>query len=255
MIMFDLVNIITASVLAVLGFISGPLSCRLLNKIPAKWLCDYDETPSEELLHGIRYKAKPTGIIMGAVLAAALLSTVLVRGLSYTLPCIALIYFFLLLVSASDAKYTIIPDQFTIAVAVLSLIFAVIDYFTDKNFITSWYSPLLGAAAGGLILLAFDMFSTFVFKKAGFGFGDVKLMAALGIMLGLKYVIVLLIMSSFVAAFHFLFLIFAGKAKKGVYLPMGPYICIGVVFTLLLQPKFESIFNMYKMLTEMDVLP
>lgn len=253
--MFNLINIITASALAVLGFISGPLSCKILNKIPAKWLCDYDETPSEELLSGNRYRVKPTGIIMGLVTAAAMFSTTLITGVTAVLPCIVLIYVFLLLISASDAKYTIIPDQFTIAVAVLSLIFAVIDYFTGKNFITSWYSPLLGGVVGGAVLMILDLFSTLVFKKAGFGFGDVKLMAALGLMLGLKYIIVLLVMSSFVAAFHFLFLIFAGKAKKGIYLPMGPYICIGTVFTILLQPKFESIFNMYKMLTEMEVLP
>ena len=253
--MFSLLNIVTASALAVLGFILGPLGCKILNKIPALWLCDYDETPSEELLSGNRYKVKPTGIIMGVVLAAALFSTAVVTGVTFTLPCVVLSYIFLLLIAASDAKYTIIPDQFTIAVAVISLIFAVIDYFTDKNFITSWYSPLLGAAVGGAVLLILDLFSTLVFKKAGFGFGDVKLMAALGIMLGLKYVIVLIVLSSFAAAFHFLYLIFAGKAKKGIYLPMGPYICIGTALTLMLQPKFESIFNMYKLVMEMDVLP
>ncbi len=253
--MFNVITIITASALAVLGFISGPLGCKVLNKIPASWLCDYDETPSEDILSGKRFVSKRTGIIMGVITAAAMFAATLIMGVSGELPCIVLIYIFLLLISASDAKYTIIPDQFTVAVAVLSLIFAVIDYFTVKNFITSWYAPLLGAAFGGAVLLVLDLFSTLVFKKAGFGFGDVKLMAALGLMLGLKYTIVLLVMSSFVAAFHFLFLIFSGKAKKGIYLPMGPYICLGTVFTMLLQPKFESVFYMYKMLTEMDVLP
>ena len=36
---------------------------------------------------------------------------------------------------------------------------------------------------------------------------------------------------------------------------MGPYICIGVVFTLLLQPWLADIFGMYKMVMEMNVLP
>ncbi|MBQ3692459.1 MAG: prepilin peptidase [Clostridia bacterium] len=253
--MFSVLNIVTASALAVLGFILGPLGCRILNKIPAKWLCDYNETPSEELLGGNRYKVKPTGIIMGAVLAAAMFSTAIVTGLKATLPCVMLLYAVMLLIAASDAKYTIIPDQFTIAVAVISLIFAAVDFFTGKNFITSWYSPLLGAAVGGGVLLGLDLLSTLVFKKEGFGFGDVKLMAALGLMLGLKYIIILLLLSAFAAAIHFLYLIFAGKAKKGIYLPMGPYICIGTVFTMLLQPYFEGIFKMYKMLLEMEVLP
>lgn len=253
--MFSLLNVLTASALAVLGFILGPLGCKILNKIPAKWLCDYDETPSEELLKGNRYKIKPAGIIMGVVLAAAMFSTVIVTGVTVKLPCVVLLYVFLMLISAADAKYTIIPDQFTIAAAVISLIFAVIDFFTVKDFITSWYMPLIGAAVGGGVLLILDFLSLLIFKKEGFGFGDVKLMAALGLMLGLKYVAVLLVLSSFVAAFHFLYLTFSGKAKNGVYFPMGPYICIGTALTLLLQPGFEKIFGMYKMVMDMNFLP
>lgn len=253
--MFGVFNIITASALAVLGFVLGPLSCKILNRIPAKWLCDYDEEPSEELLRGNRYKVKPAGIIMGAALSVAYVSTVLVMGISAQLAIIVFLYIFLLLIAASDAKYTIIPDQFTIAVGVISLIFAVFDFLTDKNFITSWYAPLLGGACGFAVMVVLDLFSTLVFKKTGFGFGDVKLMAALGIMFGFKYILVLLVISSLVAAVHFLVLIFAGKAKKGIYLPMGPYICIAVALTLMLQSKIEPIFNMYKMLMEMDALP
>ena len=130
-----------------------------------------------------------------------------------------------------------------------------IDFFTVKDFITSWYIPLLGAAVGGGVLLILDVLSMLIFKKEGFGFGDVKLMAALGLMLGLKYIVVLLVLSSFVAAFHFLYLTFSGKAKNGVYYPMGPYICIGTAFTLMLQPWFESVFGLYKMVLDMDVLP
>ncbi len=253
--MFSVINIITASVLAVLGFVLGPLNCKILNRIPAEWLCDYDETPSEELLNGNRYKIKPIGIIMGAVLAAAYFSTTIVLGLSAEFIPIVFLYVFLLLISASDAKYTIIPDQFTVAVGVISLIFAVIDFMTARNFITSWYEPILGAVCGFAVLMILDLFSMLVFKKAGFGFGDVKLMAALGIMFGFKYILVLLVISSLVAAVHFLFLIFAGKAKKGIYFPMGPYICIAVALTLMLQSKIQPIFNMYKMLMEMDALP
>ena len=253
--MFTTVSIITASALAVLGFLLGPLSCRLLNKIPAKWLCDYDEEPSEELLSGNRFKIKPTGFIAGAIIAAALAGTTLFTGVTPELIFYVILYSLLLLISESDAKYTIIPDQFTIAVAVVSLIFAVTDYFTDKNFISSWYDPLLGAASGFAILVVLDLFSTLVFKKTGFGFGHIKLMAAVGLMFGLKYVLIVLMFSAFVSAFHFLYLIFSGKGKNGIYLPMGPYICIAIVLTIMLRVKIEPIFSMYKMLMDMEALP
>ncbi|MBQ2605078.1 MAG: A24 family peptidase [Acutalibacteraceae bacterium] len=253
--MIERINIIVSVLLAGLGLALGPLNCRILNKIPAKWLCDYDEEPSQELLSGKRYKLKPHGIAMSLTLAVILAITSLTANITATFPIIIIILLVLMLIAASDAKYTIIPDEFTIAAAVLSLIFAVTDLFTAQNFITTWYTPILGGLCGGAVLIALDLFSTLIFKKAGFGFGDVKLMAALGIMFGYKYVFILLVFSCMMAACHFVAIIFAGKAKKGIYLPMGPYICLGTCLVIIMQPYFETLFNMYRSLMEMQVLP
>ena len=253
--MIENINIILSVILAVLGLALGPLNCRILNKIPAKWLCDYDEKPSKELLSGKRYKIKPHGIAMSLTLAVVFAITGLTADISVTFPIVIILLFVLMLISAADAKYTIIPDEFTIAAAVLSLIFAVIDLFTAQNFITTWYAPILGGLCGGAVLIVMDLFSTLIFKKTGFGFGDVKLLAALGVMFGLKYIFILLVLACFAAAFHFVVIIFAGKAKKGIYLPMGPYICVGAWLVIILQPYFESVMNMYKSLMEMQVLP
>lgn len=253
--MFSVLNIITAVVLAVLGFVLGPLSCKLLNQIPAKWLCDYDEEPSEELKSGNRFMLKPHGIVMGAVLAVLLGVTPFFFGVSFELPIVVLLYVILMLISASDAKYTIIPDQFTVAAAITAVIFAVVDLFTDQYFIKVWYDPLIGALCGSLLLIVLDILSTLIFKREGFGFGDIKLLAALGLMFGWKYTIVLLVLSFLVAAVHFLILIFSGKARKGIYLPMGPYICLATALTIVLQPQLEKIFGLYKLLMNMDYLP
>lgn len=253
--MLSITTIITSIALAVLGFVLGPLSCKLLNRIPAKWLCDYDEEPTPELLSGDRFKIKYAGIAMGIVLAILMTGTALIFGLSVELPLIIVLYIFLMLISASDAKYTIIPDQFTIAVAVIALIFAVVDLFTAQIFIKSWYSPLLGGLCGGVTLIILDLLSTLIFKKAGFGFGDVKLLAALGIMFGVKYTIIMLLVSFFVAAVHFLVIILAGKAKKGIYLPMGPYICLATAFTIMFYSYFEQLIELYQVLLTMEVLP
>lgn len=253
--MLSVVTVILSAVAAVLGFVLGPLCCRFLNKIPAAWLCDYDEEPSDELLSGTRFKVKPDGLIMGGVLAVAMATDVLLTGISYTLPLVLILFLLLMLISASDAKYTIIPDQFTAAVAVISVLFAIIDLFTEQTFIEKWYVPVLGAICGGGLLIILDLLSMLIFKRTGFGFGDVKLLAALGLFFGVKYVIVMLIISFFAAAVHFLILIFTGKARRGVYLPMGPYICIAAAITVALQPQISSLFHLYRTLMTMDVLP
>lgn len=250
-----MLKIIIAVVAAVLGFLLGPLNCKILNKIPAEWLCDYDEKPSRELLSGKRFAMKQAGYPMGGVLAVAMATTVLLIGVSWELPLVILLYFVLMQISASDAKYTIIPDQFTVAVAVISAAFAVADYFTAQLFIKSWYSPILGAISGALLLIVLDIISTLLFKRAGFGFGDVKLLAAMGMFFGFPYTIVMLFVSFLIAASHFLVLILLGKAKKGIYMPMGPYICIAAALTVMLHNCFEYIFGMYRILLTMDALP
>ncbi len=198
---------------------------------------------------------------MGVVLAVAMAATVLVQGVSARMVLTLLLLECLLLISAADAKYTIIPDQFTIAVAVISAIFTVEGIFANKMYINTpiyvdkWYYALLGAVCGAAVLIVLDLISMLIFKRSGFGFGDVKLLAALGFYFGFPYILVVLAMSFMVAAVHFLVVIFSGKARRGIYLPMGPYICVAAALTIILTPQLQSLFDMYSTLLNMTVLP
>ncbi len=252
--MSGLVNIAVIAACAVSAFMLGPLGCGILNKIPAKWLCDYDEEPSEELLSGKRFK-KSWGLIMGAVFAVFIGVTIFTNGIGIRLPVIFVLYFFLMLISASDAKYTIIPDEFTLAVLVLSVASAVMDLLTVRSFVGTWYEPLIGGVCGGGVLLGLDMLSMLLFKRPGFGFGDVKLLAAMGIMFGWKASILLLVIASFIALIHILILIFSGKTKKGIYVPMGPYLCCSAGIVIIMQPYFGQIYSVYMNLLTMTTLP
>ena len=254
--MISVTNIIFASVMAVLGFLAGLPCCTILNKIPAEWLCDYDETPSEELKSGQRFKFSKHGVIVGAALAVTFAAPVLSGGITVEYFIEVCMFFVLALVAAADAKYTIIPDQFTIAAAVIAVIFAVVDILTVQQYMSKWYEPLIGIAAGAGVLIILDLFSMLVLKKEGFGFGDIKLMVALGMMFGWKYTVVMLMAASFIAAIHFLILIFSGKGfgKEGIYLPMGPYRCIGAAVTVICQPWLNPLLEMYKTVLPMEAL-
>lgn len=255
--MIILINTVTAVILAALGFSAGLLACVILNKIPAEWLCDYDEEPSADLLSGKRYNVKKNGSLLGAFLGVTLAASFLTNGVSQVQAIGVCMCFALALVAAADAKYSIIPDQFTVAAAFIAVDIAVIDYYSLQMFTRHWYDPILGALIGGGGLVLLDIFSMLVLKKEGFGFGDVKLLAALGIMFGWKYILVLLIVSSLVAAVHFLILIFAGNGKieEGKYLPMAPYLCIGAAITIICAPWFENLFYLYRTVLEMKTLP
>ena len=54
---------------------------------------------------------------------------------------------------------------------------------------TPWQEPVYGALLGGGLYLAIRLISQWVFKKEAFGLGDVYLMAAIGLVIGFKYVL------------------------------------------------------------------
>ena len=51
---------ITLAVILILSVVLCMLAYRLMNVVPAKWLCDYDEEPDESLLGTFSNKAEFT---------------------------------------------------------------------------------------------------------------------------------------------------------------------------------------------------
>lgn len=170
-----------------LGVFLTWLAYVIINRIPAKWLCDYNEEPSAELLSGKRVKYVGSGIVLSVISAAALVMCRLQFNKGYDIYFIffVLIIMISLMIAVCDIKYTIIPDQFTIAIAVLAVMISVYDIVRGFGILhTSWWSPIVGAliGAGGMMLV--DLIGMLIYKKTGMGFGDVKLFGAIGILTG-----------------------------------------------------------------------
>lgn len=216
----------------------------IINAVPAKWLCDYGEEPSKALLNRERLTLKRT-VPLAAALAVGAAGAAFVYGLTLYSVLLALIFSVLLMIAWSDWKYTIIPDQFTAALALLCLAGAYCDLCTGQWFIRAWYSPPLGAVCGFLLFFLIDLICRAVLKKDGFGFGDVKLFSALGALFGFPMIFTAFIFAVFTAFFHIIVLFLTKKAKNGAYLPMGPYICIGTALLLLLRGPVFTALRMY----------
>ncbi len=170
-----------------LGFVLTALAYLIINRIPAKWLCDYNEEPSAELLSGRRVKYVGWGIVLSIIAAVSLVLCRLQfnKGYDIYFACFVLIIMIALMIAVCDIKYTIIPDQFTIAIAVLGLMISVYDIVRGYGILhTSWWSPLAGAAIGAGGMLLVDFIGMLVYKKDGMGFGDVKLFGAIGLLTG-----------------------------------------------------------------------
>lgn len=242
---FDIVLVLLSAVAGVLLFISGVL---LLNKVPAQWLCDYDEQPTEDMLQGNRFKGKAL-YIFGCLLSAIAFSLIyMVFGFTWYSPILMLLTFILTMVILSDGKYFIIPDQFAIFAGIVSLIFAYYDLLHNQYLITSWWSPLLGGASVGLLIIIVNLITMLVAKKDGMGFGDVKLFAAVGIATGFPNVglaLLIAVLTAFLIILATVILNVVRKKETENYIPFGPSICVGVFVTIVLHKLLAYLINLY----------
>lgn len=201
-----------------LGFVLTALGYLVINKIPAKWLCDYNEVPSQELLTGKRISFFPTGIPASAVMALGLVLCRLQFNKRYDIyfALLALILFVCLMIAAADIKYQIIPDQFTIALGIFALMLSVYDLVRGYNILhCAWWSPLAGAGIGAAAMMLIDFIGMIAYKRDGMGFGDVKLFLAVGILTGFPGTIYAFLISIVTATFFFVAIIIISKIRYG----------------------------------------
>ena len=92
---------------------------------------------------------------------------------------------------------------------------------------------ILGLFIGGGIFLIITLVGGLIAGKEAMGFGDVKLMAALGFITGLKGIITVIIGMSVISAMAFTVLIAMKKIKRTDSKPLGPYISAAAVIYML----------------------
>ena len=242
-----------------LGILLSWLAVQIMNRIPAKWLCDYGEEPPEELLKGKRAYFGKEGIIMAVLFCAGLVMCRLQfnKGFDIYFITLSLIIFFAVIIAVCDIKYMIIPDQFTIAVGILSAAVSIYDIargFKILHF--AWWTPLLGMAIGGGAMMIIDLIGMIVYKKEGMGFGDVKLFAAIGILTGLKGTICTFVLSLLAATVCFVIIIVSSKIKSHKnkseddasaksYLAFGPYISAALICYIVLFDTVNYLAGLY----------
>jgi len=129
----------------------------------------------------------------------------------------------LLGIAVSDARYYIIPDQFSVGGAVLGLGLA----FMPGGI--TWVAALAGAATGFLLLWFIAWAGEKVFKKEAMGGGDIKMMALIGAFLGVPGVLLTLFLGSLFGAAIFGPI----SMKTGKLVPFGIFLALGAAITWL----------------------
>ena len=151
-----------------------------------------------------------------------------------------------MLISIADYRYSIIPDQFTLVLLLTATAVTGYDLLSKQHlFIPDWLSPLYGAAAGAGLMLALGLFGKLLYKKEAIGFGDVKLFGAIGILTGFPQILIVFLLTIFLAFFHIIYLLLRKRISKEVYLPLGPYLCLGLLLFLAFNRQINGFFSWY----------
>ena len=138
-----------------------------------------------------------------------------------------------------DADTQLLPDQLTLPLMWGGIVFHLAAYLLQADWgITNLVDSLLGAIVGYMSLWSIFQLFKLVTGKEGMGYGDFKLLAALGAWLGISVLPIIIIMSAVVGLIFALIM----KVAKNQPMPFGPYLAIsGWIVLVFSQPISQLI--------------
>lgn len=126
-----------------------------------------------------------------------------------------------------DADTTLLPDNLTLPLLWLGLLANAFGVFVPLQ------DAVLGAAAGYLALWLIYWLFKLATGKEGMGYGDFKLLAALGAWMGWKMLLPIVLISSVVGAVVGIVLIVLARRGREIPIPFGPYLAAAGFIALL----------------------
>ena len=137
-----------------------------------------------------------------------------------TIQCLAALVLtgFLIALTGIDYDHQLLPDNMTFPLLWIGLAISLFEVFVDP--VTS----IVGALTGYFSLWAIFHLFRLLTGKEGMGYGDFKLLAALGAWMGWQMLPLVILVSSLVGAVVGLVLMALKRHHKGQPMPFGPFI-------------------------------
>jgi len=209
------------AIMSVLAIILGQVTKHLCKKMP-DWV--EEKISFKEYLKTLKYDFK---IDIKYTIIYLLLFNLLVYILDFSYITILYVFciFSLMIVFSIDYKYQLIPDECHIVIALTAIINICFN-------LGNWYDYVIGMIIGGGAFYLLGALALIIYKKEGMGFGDVKLMAALGLLFGIKKIIVITVLSFALGAVISVLLMLFRIKKLDSYIPFGPFIVIATILIM-----------------------
>jgi len=147
----------------------------------------------------------------------------------FTLAGLAALVFVAALIALTgiDFDTQLLPDDITLPLLWIGLLLNVFNAYTDLK------SAVIGAMAGYLSLWGVYWGFKLVTGKEGMGYGDFKLLAALGAWLGWQMLPLTILLSSLVGAVVGIGLMAFARHGRNVPIPFGPYLAAAGIIALI----------------------
>lgn len=137
----------------------------------------------------------------------------------------------LVIIFVSDITYMLIPNKVLLFFLPLFIIIRVLEPLDP------WWSPVAGSIIGFALIAIIILVS-----RGGMGAGDMKLFAVLGIVLGMKNVLLAFFLSCIIGSIFGIILLALKIINRKQPVPFGPYIVVATIITYFYG---ESLMNWY----------
>ena len=139
-----------------------------------------------------------------------------------------------------DVDHQLLPDDITLPLMWLGLLFNLLGTYVSLQ------NAVIGAMAGYLILWTIYQLFKLLTGKEGMGYGDFKLLAALGAWVGWQMLPEIILLSSLVGAICGITLMLVKRRGKEIPIPFGPYLAVaGWLAFLLGDGSYGSVFAQF----------
>ena len=144
--------------------------------------------------------------------------------------------FALITLTFIDFDTQLLPDDITLPLLWLGLLFNLNTGFTDLK------SAVIGAMAGYFILWSVYWLFKLITGKEGMGYGDFKLLAAIGAWFGWQLLPAVILLSSVLGAVIGIGLIMFKGKERSTAIPFGPFLALGGIAALFFGQKLASFY-------------
>ena len=177
-----------------------------------------------------RHCAAPIAVrLPGVEAAGAILVLAVLAVWGYTVGALAFYVFLMALLAAAviDAETQLVPDEITLPLVWLGLLAAA---FLDTT--PTPVDAIVGAAAGYATLWLIYQVHRLITRREGMGYGDFKLLAALGAWLGWQALPSVALIACLLGIGYAAIGLIRGSSNRSTPIPFGPFLVTGGAIAL-----------------------